>query len=290
MRRFVLALAIWSALSFASFAQIGGLSFPGPGPIVVSGGCSQATTFLARLSNHTWDAAYTTLICNGLVPHGFWTGGAKACDIIHVMATQVAADALLNLPSVVTTTATNAPTFTANKGYAGNGTNAAVTVSGYNFTTGTAYTQNSATIFVYTIMTTQDNGYLFGNTTNFNLNDVIQPFTASSLAIGGINSATAVTSGVQANGNGLYTLSRTSSVQVDLYKDTVNVGTSGANTSSAIASSSPQYLGLASVNFGASTSTVVAGGVCTGWASTDVSTFRTDLYTFLHTVNATQFP
>jgi hypothetical protein len=37
MKRAALAVAIWAALSVSAFAQVGGLGFPGPGPIQVSG-------------------------------------------------------------------------------------------------------------------------------------------------------------------------------------------------------------------------------------------------------------
>lgn len=129
-----------------------------------------------------------------------------------------------------------------------------------------------------------------GHSSASNVNDNIQPFNFGSAASAGINSATQITSGTLANGSDLFTLSRTSSVQVDLYQNTTNIATSGANTSSAIVSSNPWYLGLASTAWAATTTTVVAGGICAGWASSDVTTFRGDLYTLLHTVNAAQFP
>lgn len=288
MKRFFYALIVllWTLPAFGQVPMTGA----GLGSPTVASGCSQATTFLARLSNHTNDAAYTQWICNRLVPDGFWTGGAKACDLIHVFATQNTTDALLNLPSVVTTSLSNAPTFTTQKGYAGNGTSATVQVTGYNFNAGTAYTQNSATIWAYTIMTAVDNGYSFGNSAASNTNDNIQPFNFGSVFSGGINSTTQLGSAALANGNGLFTLSRTSSTQTDAYQDTTSIATNAANTSATIVSASPWYLGLASTAFMASTSTVVAGGVCKGWAAGDVSTFRTGLYEYLHTVNAAVFP
>lgn len=45
MKRLGLAFAFWAAFSFAAFAQIGGLSFPGPGPRVASGGGSPSYTY-----------------------------------------------------------------------------------------------------------------------------------------------------------------------------------------------------------------------------------------------------
>lgn len=50
MKRLGLAFAFWAAFSFAAFAQVGGLSFPGPGPRVASGG-SPSFTFQAGINS-----------------------------------------------------------------------------------------------------------------------------------------------------------------------------------------------------------------------------------------------
>lgn len=65
MKRLGLALALWASFSIAAFAQVGGLSFPGPGPRVASasfsGPCdavgSSATVFVGFVS---CSAAYAT--------------------------------------------------------------------------------------------------------------------------------------------------------------------------------------------------------------------------------------
>lgn len=119
MRRFGLTLCTILALISAAAAQLnGGLMFPGPGTVhsTGGGGCSQATTFLARGTfDGTHTTAYTNLIC-GLVTDGLWS---KA-DALVILGTQNTTVAALNLPSTsFTPTITGSPAFTADKGYLG---------------------------------------------------------------------------------------------------------------------------------------------------------------------------
>ncbi|MDR3487704.1 MAG: hypothetical protein P4M05_22735 [Bradyrhizobium sp.] len=142
-----------------------------------------------------------------------------------------------------------ASTFTANTGFSGNGTSATINVTGYNFNAGTVYAQNSASIFAWSTEAVPDNGYIFGNSSAFNVNDMIQSFNFGSATAAGVNSATNINSGTLATGIGLFTTIRTSSVQIDQYQNTTNIATSGSNTSAAVVSSNPWFLGLASAGF-----------------------------------------
>ncbi len=99
------------------------------------GGCSQATTFLARTSglSGTETTAYTNLIC-GLVTDGIITGsmsgansGAGACgltlDALYIFATNTTTTAALNLCGTSYSLITHGTiTFSADHGYTGNGT------------------------------------------------------------------------------------------------------------------------------------------------------------------------
>ena len=116
---FLIALGAiaFAFISLASAQLAGGLMFPGPGmPAATSGGCAQATTFIARTSggmSTTEKTAMTTMIC-GLVTDGIITGnmngagptGTSACgtgagtlDALWIFATDVRADGHLNLCS-----------------------------------------------------------------------------------------------------------------------------------------------------------------------------------------------
>jgi hypothetical protein len=89
---------------------------------IASADAAQTTAFLARASglSGTETAAYKALI-NGLVADGNFA----LLDALYILATNTAATAALNLISTsFSLTAVNAPTFTADAGYAGNGSNA----------------------------------------------------------------------------------------------------------------------------------------------------------------------
>lgn len=276
-------LALWLALA-PSFAQVGQIPNWPPATVVAASGCSQATAFLARVSNHTNDTNYTTMIC-GLVTDGVW---AKL-DLLYIFAANNSTDALLNLPSAVTTAlSATAPTFTANTGFTGNGSSATVNVTGYNYSTGANYTQNSASLFGWSTESGADNGFLVGNSTAFNGNQLITPFSLGGTGAASVNGAVPLNSSTLSTGLGLFTASRTSSTQLDFYQNTTNIGSSGANTSAAIGSANPWFLGIPSAVFYGGG--IAAGGAASGLSSTDVTNLYNSIHTFLHAVNPTTFP
>lgn len=113
----------------------------GPSPGV------DATAFLARTTGLTTKErnAYINLI-NRLVAAGFWT----RFDALWILATGQSANANLNLVSTnFPLTPTNSPTFTANVGYTGNGSNARLATAYTPSTNGVNFTQNSAAMGAY---------------------------------------------------------------------------------------------------------------------------------------------
>jgi hypothetical protein len=136
------------APGFCSPAQSGG----------GGGGCSQATTFLARTSglSGTEATAYTSLIC-GLVTDGIITGNLSTThcgsiiDRLYIFATNTTATANLDIcGSTDTLTAVNAPTFSADHGYTGiPGTPSYLTSAFVPSTAGGNMTLNSASIGAY---------------------------------------------------------------------------------------------------------------------------------------------
>lgn len=282
MKRLTLVLAFWGALVSAALAQ-GGMG-PGPGTVhsTGGGGCSQATAFLARVSNHTNDTNYTTMIC-GLVTDGVY---AKL-DLLYIFAANNSTDALLNIiASTTTTLSATAPTFTANTGFAGNGTSASINVTGYTLGSGTNFTQNSASMFGWSTEAGADNGVIVGNSISFNSQIFLQSFnfgSASSTSIGAAN----LNSGTLSTGLGLFTTSRTSSTELDTYQNATNIATSAANASQAITAANPWFLALNGEWFGGG---IAAGGFGGGLTSTDVTNLQSRIHTFLNAVNPTTFP
>jgi hypothetical protein len=280
---FLIALAVAVSVSASTVAQVGGLMFPGPGGHVSSGGgggCSQATTFLAAVSvdpAHT--SAYTAMIC-GMVTDGTF---AKL-DIFYVFATQNSTAALTNIitPGTHNATVSNAPTFTADSGYVGNGTTSLID-SGLAAASAVKYTQNSSSIFGWVTGNTQSNG---GPVTMNGVWDFISPFDFGGNAVmnmhGNVNVIYATTTA-----NGLFVASRTSSVQVDFYNNATNKASSGTNTSSAPASANFTFLTADNNGYTGNTS---AGGAGADLNSTDEANLYARLHTFLNTVNSTLFP
>jgi hypothetical protein len=136
------------------FAQLsGGFMFPGPGtPHSSGGGCSQATTFLARTSLTGSDVTnYTNLIC-GMVTDGLITGdlSTTGCgslfDVLYILATANATDALKNICGTNFTGNNTGLTFTAYSGFTA--VSGQLLQTNFNPSTATSpnYTQNSAHI------------------------------------------------------------------------------------------------------------------------------------------------
>lgn len=154
------ALALWFLIGVPfhhADAQFYPLGLKGQ---AAAGGCSQATTFLARTSGEN-TSALTTLICgmvtdgviNGnLTTTGCGTGGTFPDRIfIHAMANST--DALLDVCGG--TSATNhSATFTANQGFTGVAASTTVWVdSGFNGVTATSpnYALNQASIATWVL-------------------------------------------------------------------------------------------------------------------------------------------
>lgn len=141
-----LFLALWLA---TAPVYAGSMTLLGAGkPAAAGGGCSQATTFLARTSglSGTESSAYTTMIC-GMVTDGTWS----LMDAVYIFATNTTTTAALNLVSTSFPATTNGTwTFTADRGWAGNG--GATDIIGTAYIPSTAagnLTLNSSSIGVY---------------------------------------------------------------------------------------------------------------------------------------------
>jgi hypothetical protein len=154
--------------------------------IKVAGGCSQATSFLARITTDgTHSTAYTNFICGG-VTDGWW---AKT-DALWIAATDNTTNAALNLVSSSFSLVSHgtASTFTANTGWAGNGTNSYFDTQLNPATAGGNYVLNSATHAICVQTTPSNATYLEGNYDGSNeigLNYTSGVWTSYTNSIGG---------------------------------------------------------------------------------------------------------
>ena len=91
-------------------------------------------------------SAITTLV-NTLQSAGIW----DLLDVLYVLAAADSQAALLNWkdPSSFVASPVNSPTFTADRGFTGNGTNSRVNTGWVPSTNGVKYTQNSASVWLW---------------------------------------------------------------------------------------------------------------------------------------------
>lgn len=291
MKRLGVVLAL-CALLFAgrTDAQLaGGLMFPGPGtPASSGGGCSQATTFLARTSglSGTETTAYTNLIC-GLVTDGVWTN----LDALWIMATSSTTNANLNLVSTSFTLAngTAAPTFSADHGYTGNGTTQYLTTSYNPFTAGGVASQNSLSLGAYLTnnRTTDASACTIGGldvSSNFT---GIYPLFPTASTIGQVNNGSASVTTV-ASAKGLTAASRTAASgagSTTLYKfDGTNNGSIATDTAASVANSIAFFI-LAQNNNGTafrfSADTITAAFVGNGLNSTQMAALASRINAYM---------
>jgi hypothetical protein len=192
-----------------------------------AGGCSQATTFLARTSglSGTETIAYTDLIC-GLVTDGIITGalsGAAGCgtvlDGIYILATNTTATANLNLCGTsfgLTTSA--APTFSADHGYTGNGTTQFLDTGFNPSTAGGRSTLNSSSLGVYTLTNRASNSTVQAGVADATAFSYVGVFQGGNAAVD-VNGFTFSPGSAVSASQGLTAGSRTVSGSIDSYKN-----------------------------------------------------------------------
>lgn len=169
----------------------------------------------------THKGAINTLVV-GLKADSLWT----KIDALWLFANQHATAALLDIKSLRTATAVNTPTFTADQGYAGNGTTSYVNTTYNPSSHGSQFTQNSAHMMAYTRTSATPSGAraLCGATNGSTI------YTAMGDNFITMNDATAVFGG-PASTAGCYVGVRTSSSAVALDHNGSSVASSGASTS-----------------------------------------------------------
>jgi hypothetical protein len=148
VRKYLLFLIALASIAFGvcspTFAQVGGLGFPGPGlgHQGGGGGCSQATALIARMDRSQNTPAVTNLIC-GMVTDGTWS----LMDAFYVFAINSSGNAGLNWVSTSFPITVNGTcTFTANQGYTGDGTSCNLRTAMAPASAGGNFTLNSGSL------------------------------------------------------------------------------------------------------------------------------------------------
>lgn len=241
------------------------------------GGCSQATTFLARTSLTGSDVTnYTALIC-GLVSDGVW---AKL-DAFYVFAAPNTTVANLNLISTsYTLTTTTSPAFTVSQGYTPNGSSQFLNSGYIPSINGVNYTLNSASIFGWSGTNLRKdaaglNGYFASSTPGAYIN----PWNSSiDSTANNLNDSTGANTFSPSLANGLFTASRLSSANYIVYRNATALGTQN-DTSTALPSSS--FYATVTNNSMGNTRLVSMNGWGGGLTATDVSNLYSRGSTFL---------
>lgn len=192
--------------------------------------CSKAQAYFARVGglSGAQKKRIDTLI-RGLISDGDWA----SFDNILLLANETATAALTDLVSLRAATAVTSPTFTANQGYAGNGTTSYVNTGWNPSTMGVAYTLNSCHIAVYDRTARSDAATVMSAGVNAtNIVNIGPRF--SSLSAYGLNNVAGGSAAPPANAAGWWVCIRSDSVNTFMFRNGVQYSTTGVDTSASI--------------------------------------------------------
>lgn len=250
---------------------------------------ADAQAYFARLGTQpdaTRKGHINTFIA-GLKTDGLWT----RFDVLWCpAAVDVETDALLNLKSSsFTLTRVNSPTFTASRGFAGNGSTSYLDTGWDGGTNGSQFSQNSAHAAVYVNATASDvedsNRLVFGGLAGVGGTTVGTWRTGGSLG-NRINNSTNTSYGSTISTRlGLTTLVRTGSTATEAYRNSTSIGT-GTPTSGSPAT---MDFTIGGVNGGTTSPTderVAFASLGASFNSTQMSNLYSRLNTFLTAIGA----
>lgn len=255
-------------------------------PIIVSGvGAAFAAESLAIFAAFTTPPtdARKTLINNCVVSLKS-TGVWSKLDALYLFAAADSQAALINWknPGTFNATTANGPTFTADRGYTGNGTDSYVD-SNFNPTTASLpnFVQNSAVIFGWSLTSGQnDNGFIGYGAGSFNTR--VTTRTTGDLMRFRANSSGGGVDVANTNGSGLYASNRSASTTNTGYKNGSSVGTS--SEASAAPDNATFTAGRASSGF--STNQIAAFGFGGSLASGEHSNLYSAILAYMQGVGA----
>jgi hypothetical protein len=215
-------IALLLALTLSASAQVVAPWQPGSYQPAPSGGCSQATTLLARMAGGQNATAVTNLIC-GMVTDGTWS----LMDLFYVFAINSSTNAGLNwVSSSFPITVNGTCTFTANQGYTGDGSTCYL-AQGYNFaSSATNFAQNSGSMGACNFNAAANAETLMGGQQSGTYNEM--GFSASAIFYD-IND-TACPNFTFTNTSGNWMASRTGATALALYLNGSSVNTSAASS------------------------------------------------------------
>jgi len=187
---------------------------------------AEVTQFLARASglDAAHISAYSALIA-GLVADGVW----PKLDVLHIYATQTAANAQLNLISAsYPATLIGAPTFTADRGYTGGTTGGTTGLINTSFIPSSApspkYTQNSAHVAGWSVNAVALNADFIG----VNAYTDIVPRYGNNNVYCAVNGNFGDITIAVGDGSGFFHGNRSASNATQLYRNGGSIGTSAA--------------------------------------------------------------
>lgn len=161
---------------------------------------------------------------------GIWT----KLDVLYVLAAHDAQAARLNWKAdAYSLTAVNSPTFTTDRGYAGDGATSYLDTGWDAATNSINYKQNDATIFAWSRTAGQRNSYWVGTGASGEIR--IRPRTSGDMLSYSVNSS-GVVSLANTDGSGLLAVSRSSSTAMQSYRNGAALGSAGAGTSVTLSS------------------------------------------------------
>ena len=188
---------------------------------------AEASDLVARMSvapSNARKARIDTTV-GALKSAGLWS----KLDALYMLAAHDAQAARLNwISTSYTLSEVNAPTFTTNAGYAGNGTSSYLE-SGYNPTTaGGVFTQNSAHMGLWSNSASVTAAADIGN-----LNTAVVCRTSADLIAVRLNASVSAAPIASTDGSGHFIGSRSGSAAIDEYRNGSSVGRGAASTSAA---------------------------------------------------------
>lgn len=252
-------------------------------PTVAGGMDADAQAYFDAMTtapDSTRKGLLNTLIA-GLKTDGVWT----KLDALYIMAAHDAQAARVNAkaPSSVAS-AVNSPSFTTDLGYISDGTSSYLDTNINPATAGGNYSQNSATIGVWSLTNVTDTlDFDIGNSsTNCRLNcrsALATTFRGQLNNSGGVNfgDSTSVP-----NSQGMFTITRTSSSNITGYRNAIDLGSSTV-TSASVTSANMFLLNVGTDYSNRRLAAAFFGGALTG---TDVSNLHSRLSTYLTAVGA----
>lgn len=210
---------------------------------------------------------------------GIWT----SLDRLWLFAAENATQALTDLKARSVATAVNSPTFTANRGYAGNGTTSYINSNYVASTDAVNYALNSASLFFYANTNRADAdltamGALYGASLQ----------AAMGLRFGGNalgllhNTTASIASGGVSDALGLTTISRTASNLTTVYRRGSALGTT-AGVASAVPTVALYVLGLNNGDSVANAETArgAVAGIAAGLSAAQVAALNTAVEAYL---------